>query len=146
MCNGELNFWRSVAILPSKMLRVLHAYTTSYLFYWYSVRYLFEFFFCKFHLQRANIVIQVLDLSRPYKSSREMNERYKRFDTLENKILQNSSKVIWNQTEPYMSILVNIDSWFYHSTKPRYHSFKHLAARQIYGQWCHKDAITNLNP
>ena len=126
------------------MIHVLNAYTTSYLFNWYSIRYLFEVFFCKFHLQRANIVIQVPDLSCSYKSSTQMNEPYKRFDTLENKILQNSSKVIWNQTQLYMSILVNTDSWFYYSTKPKYHSFKDLATRQIYSQWCHKTQSQTL--
>ena len=100
--NRELIFWRSIGKLPVKMIHVLKAYTASYLFLWYSVRYLFELFFCKFQLQRANIILQVLDLSSPCKSSRKMNEQYTRFGTLENKIWQNNSKGILNQKEIFI--------------------------------------------
>jgi hypothetical protein len=55
------------------MIHVLIASTTSYLFDGYSIRYLFQVCLCKIHLQRANIVIQVFDLSCPFKSSRKMN-------------------------------------------------------------------------
>ena len=100
-----------------------------------------------FTFKEPILLSRFLILVVPIKSSTQMNERYKRFDTLENKISQNSSKVIWNQTQLFMSIFVNIDPLCYYSTKPNYHSFKHLATRQSYGQWCHKDMmITNLNP
>lgn len=57
------------------MILVLIASTTSYLLDGYSVRYLFQVCFCKFHLQRTNIVIQVLDLGCPFKNSRQMNSK-----------------------------------------------------------------------
>ena len=96
-----------------------------------------------FTFKEPILLSRFLILVVPIKVQRKwMN--HKRFDTLENKILQNISKVIWNQTQLYMSILVNTDSWFYYSTKPKYHSFEDLATRQIYSQWCHKTQSQTL--
>lgn len=56
-------FWRSVGEFPSQMHQV--SFITGDLVEWYSTRNFFQVLFPEFHLQGANVYIQVLNLCCP---------------------------------------------------------------------------------
>lgn len=66
---------RCACEFPSCLPHAIKRSVSCYLCYGYSFRNFIQIFFCKFHHQRANIVIQILNLSCPWNSKANESQK-----------------------------------------------------------------------